>query len=50
MRQMNNKFTQQEHQSLIDWVIALLANITISEHQIELKMYGHNFKSFPGRA
>jgi hypothetical protein len=43
MRQKKNKFKQQEHRSFIDWFIAVPAKITISGHQIELKMYEHHF-------
>ena len=43
MRQKKNKFKQQEHRSFIDWFIALSAKITISEYQIELKMFEHHF-------
>ncbi|NQU88234.1 MAG: IS1380 family transposase [Mariniphaga sp.] len=43
MRQKKNKFKQQEHCSFIDWFIAVPAKITISGHQIELKMYEHHF-------
>src|ERR1035437_4684141 len=38
-----NKFKQQEHRSFIDWFIAVPAKITISGHQIELRMYEHHF-------
>jgi len=38
-----NKFHKQEHRSFIDWFIALSAKITISEYQIELKMFEHHF-------
>jgi len=43
MRQRENKFKQQEHRSFIDWFIAVPAKITISGHQIELRMYEHHF-------
>src|ERR1035437_3175313 len=43
MRQRKNKFKQQEHRSFIDWFIAVPAKITISGHQIELRMYEHHF-------
>jgi hypothetical protein len=43
MRQKKNKFIRQEHRSFIDWFIAVPAKITISGHQIELKMYEHHF-------
>ena len=43
MRQKKNKFKQQEHRSFIDWFIAVPAKITISGHQIELKMYERHF-------
>jgi len=43
VRQKKNKFKQQEHRSFIDWFIAVPAKITISGHQIELKMYEHHF-------
>jgi len=43
MRQRKNKFKQQEHRSFIDWFIAVPAKITVSGHQIELRMYEHHF-------
>ena len=43
MRQSKNKFKKQEHRSFIDWFIAVPAKITISGHQIELRMYEHHF-------
>lgn len=43
MRQKKNKFKRQGHRSFIDWFIAVPAKITISRHQIELKMYEHHF-------
>lgn len=43
MRQRKNKFKKQEHRSFIDWFIAVPAKITISGHQIELKIYEHHF-------
>ena len=43
MRQRKNKFKKQEHRSFIDWFIAVPAKITISGHQIELRMYEHHF-------
>ncbi len=43
MRQKRNKFKQQERRSFIDWFIAVPARITISGHEIELKMHEHHF-------
>jgi len=43
MRQKKNKFKKQEHRSFIDWFIAVPAKITISGHQIEIKMYENHF-------
>jgi len=43
MRQKKKNFKQQEHRTFIDWFIAVPAKITKSEHQIEIKMYGHHF-------
>jgi hypothetical protein len=43
MRQKKNKFKQQEHQTFIDWFIAVPAKITCSGHQTEIKMYEHHF-------
>ncbi len=43
MRQRKNEFKRQEHSTFIDWFIAVPAKITISGHQIELKMYEHHF-------
>jgi hypothetical protein len=43
MRQKKSKFKKQEHQTFIDWFIAVPAKITSSGHQIELKMYEHHF-------
>ncbi len=43
IRQRKNKFKKQEHRSFIDWFIAVPAKITISGHQIELRMYEHHF-------
>ena len=43
MRRRKNKFKRQEHRSFIDWFIAVPAKITISGHQIELRMYEHHF-------
>jgi hypothetical protein len=43
VRQKKNKFKKQEHQTFIDWFIAVPAKITSSGHQIELKMYEHLF-------
>ena len=40
MRQKKNKLKQQAHRSFIDWFVAMPAKITISGHQIELKMSG----------
>jgi hypothetical protein len=37
---------KQEHRSFIDWFIAVPAKITISRHQIELKIYEHHFYKF----
>ena len=43
MRLRKNKFKQQEHRSFIYWFITVPAKITISGHQIELRMYEHHF-------
>ena len=43
MRQKKNKFNKQEHRSFIDWFIVALAKITISGHQIKIKMNEHHF-------
>jgi hypothetical protein len=43
VRQRKNKFKKQVHRSFIDWFIAVPAKITISGHQIELRMYEHHF-------
>ncbi len=43
VRQKKSKFKQQEHQTFIDWFIAVPAKITSSGHQIELKMCEHHF-------
>ena len=42
-RQKKSKFKQQELLTFIDWFIAVPAKITMSGHQIEIKMYEHHF-------
>lgn len=65
MRQKKNMFKRREHftllnprcrinyltgQAFIDWFMAEAAIIINSGHQIEIKMYEHNFKKMPGKS
>jgi len=43
MRSINKKYKRQEHQTFIEWFIAIPAKITRSGHMTEIKMYEHHF-------
>jgi hypothetical protein len=41
--QKKDKFKRQEHRTFIDWFISVLAKITRSGHQTEIKVYENRF-------